>query len=183
MSIKTKMTAIADRLRAMLGTTDALSLDGMAEALDTQAGHVADGFTAVTEMGGTLPDAELAYALPDAIRTIPTGVTVQKHDGSFTTTSSGTGTVSCGFRPDLIVLYVGMSGGYELVGALPVAERKTTRTLSTMSWGTGEYEFLDVEMSSVSDSGAVLKLSLYAEGTYGEAYARKTLSYRAVKYT
>lgn len=187
MSIKTKMTAIADKLRAMLGTTDSLSLDGMAASLDTQAAQVAASFSAVAEKGGTVPVSQLASTLPDAIRTIPSGVQVQTASGSFTTTSKGVGTINCDFQPDLIVIYITTmtSDGtnYENNLSLAIAERKqTSYTLNNLVWYDSD-NLMEVELTSLSGSGATLLLAGYdASWNYGYA-SRKTFSWKAVKYT
>ena len=188
MSIKTKMTAIADKLRAMLGTTDSLTLDGMAASLDTQAAQVAASFSAVAEKGGTVPVSQLASTLPDAIRTIPSGVEVQTASGSFTTTTKGVGTINCGFQPDLIVLYVSTTTvdgvRYENNLSLAIAERKQTsgHTLNNLSW-YDDANLMEVELTSLSGSGATLLLAGYdASWNYGYA-SRRTFSWKAVKYT
>lgn len=183
MSVKSKMTAIADRLRAMLGTSDPLTLDGMSAALDAHKEQVVDGFEAVLEMGGTAPSSPIMANMPEAIKSIPKGVTVQSFDGSFTTSNSGGGTVNCGFKPDLVVLYTATGNGYECVAALPISERKTNSTLSTVGRGSGDYDFIYVELKSVTTTGCTVAMALYNESSYGSAYARKTVSYRAIKYT
>lgn len=188
MSIKTKMTAIADRLRAMLGTSDALSLDGMADALDTQAAQVADGFAAVADMGGTVPVTQLAASLPDAIRTIPTGVAVQTASGSVTTSSRGVATITCGFQPDLIVLYVSTTTidgeKYENNLALAIAERQYVSgyTLNNLTWYDDE-NLMEVELTSLQSTGATLLVAAYdASWNYGYA-SRRTFTWKAIKYT
>lgn len=111
------------------------------------------------------------------------GVEVKKYDGSFTTSANGVGSISCGFKPDLIVLYIATGNGYELVASLPVSEQKTGYTLDSVSWGTSSYTFIDVQLASVTSTGATVRMYVYSADSSGDAYSRKTVSYRAVKYT
>lgn len=73
MSLKEKMTAIADAIREKTGQPGTLTLDEMAAAIGT----------------------------------ISAGAEVRRVTGSFTTDTSGAAFVSCGFRPDVVVGYVG----------------------------------------------------------------------------
>lgn len=112
------------------------------------------------------------------------GADVQTYDGSFTTSSSGSGSINCGFKPDLLVFYTVNTNGYECVGALPIKERKTSRTLNTVAWSPADdTSFIDFDLTGVSDTGASVRVSLYSQSSNGDAYARKTISYRAVKYS
>lgn len=71
MSVSSKLTAIADAIRAKTGGTDTLTLDAMAEAV---AG-------------------------------IQTGASALRYEGTFTTSATCSATVSCGFKPDLVVIF------------------------------------------------------------------------------
>lgn len=185
MSIQSKMTAIADRLRALSGVTEALTLDGMASALSGQQTQAANAFSAVADMGGTVPVAQLPSTLPDAIRTIPTGVAVQRKSGTFTTSTSGTATVSCGFKPDLVVVKVGKATQMDTNQNDPAfgfAESGVTTLSITSISKNSSYIYMNtvctqssagfsVTMTNISSSFATAKVS------------RTTFSYIAVKYT
>lgn len=112
------------------------------------------------------------------------GVDVQTYNGTFTTSNNGKASINCGFKPDLLVFYTANGNGYECVGALPIKERKTSRTLNTVAWApTDDISFIDFDLTSLSDTGATVGVYLHSSGVYGEPYARKTISYRAVKYS
>lgn len=83
MSINTKMTAIADAIRAKTGGTEALTLDGMAEAI------------AGLELGGGLPDTIEAVA--GGTHTLTSNVGGY---GSFTIEHG------LGVRPDAVLFYI-----------------------------------------------------------------------------
>lgn len=187
MSIKTKMTAIADRLRAMLGTSDALSLDGMAAALATQQTQVADGFSAVAERKGTVPVTQLLSALPDTIRTIPDGVSVQTRTGSFTTSSSGKASVNCGFQPDLVAIYwmtsagSGYEGEYWTCAPFALSKEGNEYAFNSLAWRSTA-ALMDVWIKR-SATGFSAEIGAYSTSWSWSAYARKNIGYIAVKYT
>lgn len=180
MSVESKMTAIADRLRALQGSTADLTLDGMDTALSQLQTHTASSFTAVGQRGGTVPQGQLPSALPAAILTIPT---VQRHTGSFTTNASGTAVLSCGFQPDLVVISLGVyETDFESLIALPLREQQQTgkKPLSVAMTNDG---LLETWVTARSSTGVTLALYLYDWSWEGAAYASRTLNYCAVKYT
>lgn len=112
------------------------------------------------------------------------GADVQKVDGSVTTSNSGTATISCGFRPDLVVIYMGSGGGYEAVAAFPIGERKTSSTLNTVSWnGTSSQDIVDFDVTSITDTGCSVRATVYNQSGTTSSLSRRTLNWRAVKYT
>ena len=70
--------------------------------------NVSAAFTAIGNKGGTVPSTKVSGNLASAINSIPKGVTVKRYPasglGSFTTNSSGTATVNCGFQPDVVYI-------------------------------------------------------------------------------
>ena len=73
MSVNSKMTAIADKIRALLGISGTMGLDAMAANLDTEQTNVSAAFTAIGSKGGTVPTAKVSGNLASAIGTIPEG--------------------------------------------------------------------------------------------------------------
>lgn len=71
MSVNSKMTAIADKIRALLGISGAMGLDAMATHLGTEQTNVASAFAAIGSKGGTVPTSKVSGNLADAIRSIP----------------------------------------------------------------------------------------------------------------
>lgn len=102
MSVNSKMTAIADKIRSLLGISGTMGLDAMATNLGTEQTNITNAFTAVGNKGGTVPSSKISGNLASAINSIPKGVTVQRKSGTFTTNSSGAATVNCGFKPDAV---------------------------------------------------------------------------------
>jgi hypothetical protein len=70
--------------------------------------NVSAAFTAIGNKGGTVPNSKVSGNLVNAINSIPVGVTVQTSptNASFTTDADGRATVNCGFKPDLVVMFV-----------------------------------------------------------------------------
>ena len=73
MSINTAMTAIADKIRGLLGLSGAMGLDAMASNLAVEQTNIADAYTVVSSKGGTVPESKVSGNLAAAIRTISTG--------------------------------------------------------------------------------------------------------------
>lgn len=185
MSVKSEMTAIADRLRAMLGTSEPLTLDGMSAALDAHKEQVADGFEAVLEMGGTAPSSPIMANMPEAIKSIPKGVTVQTKSGNTSTDSSGKLTISCGFKPDLVMLYFAAGpiegGTYEAIIALPFKDKNTSYQPASSVLQT-DYMVTALPMS-VTSTGVTITVKRMAYDFSTTAHANTYVSWKAVKYS
>lgn len=154
-------------------------------ALESDLTSVADAIRAKSGISDSL---SFPTGMVSAINSISAGVTVQTASGSFTTTTKGVGTINCGFQPDLIVLYVSTTTDdgvqYENNLSLAIAERKQTsgHTLNNLTWYDDEH-LMEVELTSLSSSGATLLLGGYdASWRYGYA-SRTTFRWKAVKYT
>lgn len=117
MSIYSKMTAIADKIRAIRGITGTMGLDSMANNLGTIQTDVIDAFTAIGNKGGTVPSSKVSGDIVAAIQSIPEGVTVQRANGTVTIGNDGAFYADCGFLPDLITiaLHFGEEGEMTLV--------------------------------------------------------------------
>lgn len=181
MSINTKMTAIADRIRALLGLSGTMGLDAMATNLATEQTNVNNAFTAVNSKGGTVPSSKVSGNLATAINSIPTGATVQRKSGTFTTDSSGNATVTCGFKPDLVVLHRSegsTQNAFSCAAAFAEDSRKSRIDLGLLSPTGSFYEIL----VSRSDTGFSIHMTEYLED-WSESTTETTFSYIAVKYT
>ena len=191
MSIKTKMTAIADKLRALAGSTAPLTLDGMASALDVQQTQVANAFTAVADMEGTVPVTQRLSTLPDAIRTIPTGTQVQTKTGTFRFNSSASATVNCGFKPDFVVISGGTSGqggnggsGYTYhAGVDFTCATKSSRMASVAEGTSNNYDLLYFLFTQNSNGFSAMGKYYEYDWSGGSISTSKNWSYIAVKYT
>lgn len=74
MSINSKMTAIADKIRAICGITGVMGLDAMSTNLRTVQANIIDAFTAVSNKGGIVPSSKVSGNLATAINSISDGV-------------------------------------------------------------------------------------------------------------
>lgn len=109
MSVNSKMTAIADKIRALLGTSGTMGLDAMSTNLTTIQTDISGAFAAVGNKGGTIPTAKTSGNLASAINSITTGgTTVQKKTGTFQGIGSHgeIANVNCGFSPDVVFIHL-----------------------------------------------------------------------------
>lgn len=104
--VNEKMTAIADKIRILLGITGKMGLDVMATNLATAMANIDSAFTAIGNKGGTVPSSKVTGNLVSAIESIPVGAKIQIKTGSFTVSNSSA-SVNVGFKPDLVVIKVG----------------------------------------------------------------------------
>jgi len=184
MSVKSKMTAIADRLRAMLGTSDPLTLDGMSAALDAHKEQVVDGFEAVLEMGGTAPSSPIMANMPEAIKSIPKGVTVQRNSGTFTTSTSGTATVNVGFQPDLVAFSSGQwPNGNASYPGFPFKESGQTKIeVAHMPSDTSSY-VMSITVCTRTSTGFTVSMTKVSTSMAASADSNRRCSWVAVKYS
>ena len=186
MSVNSKMTAIADKIRALLGISGTMGLDAMTDKLTTEQTNVMNAFTAIGNKGGTVPSSKVSGNLASAINTIPSGTTVQRKSGSFTTNSNGAATVNCGFQPDLVVitgLSFDVSGTpFETQLAFVLSERTTNNTpLAVTSHGV--YACLEARVSRTSNGFSISHMTGYEESWTQTIMANQTFNYVAIKYT
>lgn len=93
MSVNSKMTAIADTIRALLGLSGTMGLDAMATNLGTEQTNIANAFTAVGNKGGAVPSSKVSGNLASAIASIPESSGGSLPDG-ITALTTGTYTPS-----------------------------------------------------------------------------------------
>lgn len=189
MSINTKMTAIANQIRALLGLSGTMGLDAMATNLATEQTNVNNAFTAVNSKGGTVPSSKVSGNLAAAINSIPNGVTVQRKSGTFTTNSSGNATVNCGFKPDLVYISLGESeDGYLYSASAAFAEETRSGTVNITMWAISEVSGTstrseDMYVSQTTNGFSVLvTYKDFIDFSNGNT-SSKTFNYTAVKYT
>ena len=183
MSVKSKMTAIADKIRALLGISGTMGLDAMAANLATEQTNVTNAFTAVGGKGGTVPTSKVSGNLVTAINSIPSGVTVQKKTGTFTTSTSGAATVNCGFKPDVVAFDTG-DGSYARV--FPAVDFNAAGLSSiSICHNSSDYNNYVVGVSVVNQTSTGFSITMrnlsYSMAT--SYISRKTYNYVAIKYT
>lgn len=184
MSVNSAMTAIADKIRTLLGTTGKMGLDAMATNLTTVQNNVTAAFSAIGDKGGTVPSSKDSGNLVSAINSIPAGVTVRKTSGSFSTGSSGKATVTCGFKPDLVFVeqgytYTYNNASYPVSASFSFAESQTENVYTTF-WNIDDVitDFF-VKRTSTGFSVEAVK---YSGSWQGSGY-QGSFEYVAVKYT
>lgn len=177
--VNTKMTAIADKIRSILGITGKMGLDAMASNLETEQSNIAAAFTSVESKGGAVPESKVSGNLASAILGIPEGAEIKRKRGTFST-KSGSATVDCGFTPDLFYFTTnGTADNYLMTGCLAFEAANQTK-LTTTVWDEND-NFIDVfgtrNATRVSISAVSYDAS-WDENSYSGAF-----SYVAVKYT
>lgn len=182
MTFAEKMTAIADKIRILSDSSEGMDLDLMASSLETEKTNIANAFSAVASMGGTLPSSQVSANLASAISTISTGVEIQQKSGNFSTDMSGFASVSLGFKPDFVAIRDSSSvNGKSYVGAM-----------FTMSGSSSIDVLIPIATNNIIFSGVTLKPT--SNGFTASATklltdldtpvdAGRSLSYTAWKYT
>lgn len=174
MSVNSKMTAIADKIRAIRGTTGTMDLDAMATNLGTVQNDLTAAFTAIGNKGGTVPSSKVSGNLASAINSIPAGAAIQRKTGTFTSAASVT--VNCGFQPDIFITQMTGNGkNYDLCFAL--AEHSNR-------WAMGMYGTYVIEMKATrTSSGVTLTINGYSASWGSVDISGTSVSYTAIKYT
>lgn len=146
---------------------------------------VSDAFTAIGNKGGTVPTSQVSGNLASAIASIPAGVTVQTKSGSFTTSTKGVFSVTCGFRPDVVFVHRSETeDSQKYVTAFPFALYSAGTAMSVPLWTTSSscnvYDFYGVINTSTGFSGEAYTW----DDNWEEGYAnRVSFNYVAIKYT
>ena len=186
MSVNSKMTAIADKIRALLGLSGTMGLDAMATNLGTEQTNIANAFTAVGNKGGTVPSSKVSGNLASAITSIPDapeGVTVQVKTGTVTGVSGTDKTVSCGFKPDA-VLFTGTNPIYNVTQHAGVAFTggKVTSAQTFFCPPSTSYILSYFTVTQTSTGFKVKGTRIDTSGNQ-TSESNRSLSYIAIKYT
>lgn len=73
-TVHEKMTAIANKIRALTGVTTAMGLDAMANNLDTVNANIASAYAALVEKGADMPAQQNSENLATAILSVEDGI-------------------------------------------------------------------------------------------------------------
>lgn len=183
--IDTKMTSIADKIRSLLGITEKMGLDSMATNLETEQANIESAFSAVGSKGGTIPESKTSGNLSSAIESISTGINVQKKNGSFTTNSSGTASVDCGFKPDAVLIKGKLSGNVASNLAAIFAEDTRSTIHRGYMWVSDSQSTYQQYKMDITQKESGFSVVAYDHYWYAEDKAsdRRSFDYVAVKYT
>lgn len=183
MSVNSEMTAIADKIRALLGLSGTMGLDAMATNLETEQTNIANAFTAVGNKGGTIPSSKVSGNLATAINSIPEGATIDKTDvKSVSTNTSGSVNVSCGFKPDAVFLKATSSyqNGVSF-GGINFTELGVTSGSVMMTGSSSSYAFSNFTVTQQS-SGFSVSAKRYNTSLSASNDSNRSFSYVAIKY-
>lgn len=184
MSVNSKMTAIAGKIRSLLGITGAMGLDAMATNLGKEQTNVANAFTAVGNKGGTVPSSKVSGNLASAIASIPEGVTVQIKTGTVTGVTGLTVTVNCGFKPD-VVLFTGtvpQNNNSAVHAGIAFTEENVTTMQSYFAPVSSSYIFSILKVVQTASGFKMLSEKISTSGQH-TGDDRRNIPYIAIKYT
>ena len=161
MSVNSKMTAIADKIRTLLGISGTMGLDAMANNLGTVQTNISSAFTAIGNKGGTVPSSKVSGNLATAIQSIPTDPVLQSktvnpstsnqtvkpdsgYDGlsdvivnAITTATQATPNISVS-TSGLITASAKQTAGYVAAGTKSATKQLTTQAAQTITPGTSD---------------------------------------------
>lgn len=150
-----------------------------ADQLDADLKTVADSIRAKT---GKTEQLNFPNEFKSAIEGI--GATAQRKNGTFTTNSSGTATVNCGFKPDVVLITGNKSSNLvQNVAAVFAEDSRSTTHESCMAAPSGsDFQLYQLQITQSSSGFSVKAICEYY---YDEAQnaENKTFNYVAVKYT
>lgn len=151
--------------------------------IDRIKGHVADVYEAVEAKGGTLPNTQTSANMFQAVQSIPTntGVEVQVQTGSYSTNSSGSATVSCGFKPDAVFLYA-TGGQYYSYGGVAFTAFNKTSGNSLIVGSSTSYAYANHTITQTS-SGFSVSAKRYSASFKESNDSNRSIQYVAIKYT
>ena len=187
--VNTKMKAIADKIRALLGLSEGMGLNQMASSLDTVQTELENAYTAIGNQKGTVPEQKIMQNLTSAIGTVNTGVTVLRKSGTVSAGSSGK-SVDCGFKPDLVFLHNNGSWYddddrqtyYNSAAFAFKEESRTTNAMNTAMW-TESSSIIAYDLYCEPTTNG-FKLYSYAMDASGNIAGQSaTYNYVAVKYS
>lgn len=147
--------------------------------LDDGLRRVAD---AIRAKGGTTGSLVFPDGMESAVSAIEKGVEVKTASGSVTTTTSGKATLNIGFKPDLLVLKVGVVNGYEFNLNLALTEKWTTSKAGCVSW-YGDENLYEAFVDSVGTTSTSLYVYVFNSSWGSGPAQRVTFQWKAVKYT
>lgn len=176
------------------GMNDEATETAVQAAADQAKTDLTAAYTTITANGGTLPQEQTIANLPAAIESIPpaTGVTVQRHAGTFTTDASGKTIIYTSrmpFKPDVFVITGLMYGNHETQMAFVYPEAidaESGYAVQAVTW-TDEYEYgLEASVMLMWDGSPnrmEITMTKYSSSGNYSAVTNTTFNYTMIKYT
>lgn len=152
-----------------------------ADQLDSDLALVADS---IRSKGGTSEQLAFPDGFKSAVDAISTGATIQRKSDSFTTSSSGTATVNCGFKPDAVFIYGSRSDDASNVyyAGVPFLEYSKTSMKTYLCGSSNSYPYTRFTFTQTNSGFSVSAVKYSA--SYSESNeSNRTINYVAVKYS
>lgn len=129
---------------------------------------------------------ELAFpeGFQSAVEDIPTGVTVQRKTGTFTTNSNGAATVNCGFKPDA-VFFTGtnpLANNSKFHAGVAFTDDSVNSSATMFVPPSAGYYFTSI-VTTQSTSGFTVKSVRISTSVQQSNDSNHTVNYIAVKYS
>lgn len=138
---------------------------------------IADAIREKEDTSVTIPVNSLA----SRIAAISTGIEVQTASGTFKTSSSGTATATCGFKPDLFAIDFGTANSCKAIAAFAISAFTQADDYEVSIWD--DNEDINLITFSPSSTGGTITARKYDMDSNKTLLTNKTYSYVAVKYT
>lgn len=116
------------------------------------------------------------------------GITVRRTTGSFTTSTSGAATVTCGFQPDIVIItgfaYTYEDPDYEYQACFCFPERKYSSHSPSCSAFSDNYAHgVDFTLAQTSTGFTVSETYKFDADWNASIVSQKSFDYVAIKYT
>ena len=170
MSVNEKMTAVADEIRVLMGGTEKMGLDAMADELGGANAAVTGALAAVTERGVTVPESANVESLAELIRQISggDGGGVIVHRVQVTPESDSRSLVFSGLR------------GEPVMYSVEIDEEITQESIGAGKWYVENHisggEIDSTQAVSVDPRYSMFSRSRFASGYLTAAYADGTFT-------
>lgn len=150
--------------------------------LESDLGSVADSIRAKAGLSST-KKLDFPNEFKSVVDGISSGVNVQTKSGSFTTNTSGTGSASCGFKPDAVFLFAKSSSFSGYMHTAAAFTEKGVTSQSVYIWApSSNYAFSNYTINQNS-SGFSVTGKKYDTTFNPTNDSSRSLEYLAIKYT
>ena len=153
----------------------------MANEYTVNAADLTSVADAIRTKGGTSAQLVFPSGFVSAIEDIQSGSTVQIATGSYTTNSSGSATVSCGFKPDVIIAKA--TGAYGTTyGGIAFTEFNITSGGGFLIGSSSSDAYANHAFTQTSN-GFSVSAKKYSTSFKESVESNRSVNYVAIKYT